>query len=116
MDKAFAEKFAREWIEAFNSHDLDRVLAHYADDFEMNSPVIIQLAGEPDGRLKGKDAVRAYWGRALEKFPGLHFELLNVYLGVNSIVINYRGHRGLSSEVFHFDGAGAVIRAYAHYE
>jgi hypothetical protein len=28
VDAAFAARFAAEWIEAWNSHDLDRVLSH----------------------------------------------------------------------------------------
>ena len=35
IEQAFAEQFATEWIEAWNSHDLQRNLAHYTDDFEM---------------------------------------------------------------------------------
>jgi ketosteroid isomerase-like protein len=116
MDKEFAQKFAREWVEAWNSHNLDEILTHYADDFEMNSPVIQQLAGEPSGYLKGKAAVRAYWSKALDMHHNLHFELLNIFLGVNSIVVNYKGHRGLSAEVFYFNAGGKVAKAYAHYE
>jgi hypothetical protein len=56
LNKTFAERFAAEWIAAWNSHDLDRVLSHYADDFEMSSPYIAELAGEPSGKLKGKEA------------------------------------------------------------
>jgi len=51
IDKAFAERFAMEWIESWNAHDLDRVLSHYTDDFEMSSPVIPRIAGETSGRL-----------------------------------------------------------------
>ena len=38
--------WAKEWIEAWNAHDADRVLSHYADDFEMSSPYIVTLANE----------------------------------------------------------------------
>ena len=31
VDSAFAEHFANDWIAAWNAHDLDRVLSHYAD-------------------------------------------------------------------------------------
>ncbi|HEX5049396.1 MAG TPA: nuclear transport factor 2 family protein, partial [Gammaproteobacteria bacterium] len=37
----FAQTFAHEWIDAWNSHDLDRILSHYADDFVMSSPRIV---------------------------------------------------------------------------
>lgn len=116
MDKEFAQKFALEWVEAWNSHDLDKILVHYAPDFEMTSPIIKQLANEPSGTLKGKEAVRKYWSKALEINPNLHFELLNVFLGVDTVVLNYRGHRGRSAEVFSFDTHGKVTKAYAHYE
>jgi ketosteroid isomerase-like protein len=64
MDKAFAENFAKEWIAAWNSHDLDRILEHYEDNFEMSSPIIRTLADEPSGTLRGKAAVRSYWAKA----------------------------------------------------
>ena len=76
MDNAFAEHFANDWIDAWNSHDLQRILSHYADDFEMTSPVIIQLTNEPSGTLRGKTAVGDYWTKALQLIPDLHFELI----------------------------------------
>lgn len=116
MDKAFAEHFAAEWIDSWNAHDLGRVLSHYAEDFEMSSPVIIQVAGEPSGILKGKAAVGAYWKKALDLIPGLQFELLSVLAGVNSITLHYKGARGrLAAEVFHFGPDQKVTRAFAHY-
>src|SRR5262245_31681453 len=102
IDKKFAEDFARDWIDSWNSHDLDRILAHYSDQFEMSSPVIIQIAGEPSGTLKGKDAVGAYWAKALSLIPDLRFELVTTLIGVNSITLYYKGTPGLSAEVFHF--------------
>jgi len=33
IDKSFAERFAADWIESWNARDLDRILAHYSDDF-----------------------------------------------------------------------------------
>ena len=116
MDKAHAERFAAEWIAAWNAHDIPRVLSHYADDFEMSSPVIVQVTGEASGRLRGKAAVGAYWAEALKRVPGLRFELLCVLAGVDSVVLHYRGAGGrLAAEVFHFGADGKVDRAVAHY-
>ena len=115
LDREFAEHFARDWIAAWNAHDLARVLAHYSDDFEMSSPVIIRVAGEPSGTLRGKDKVGAYWARALAQNPTLHFELVHTLIGVDSITLYYHGARGPSAEVFHFNAAGLVDRACAHY-
>jgi ketosteroid isomerase-like protein len=115
MDPNFAERFAADWIAAWNSHDLDRILSHYAEDFEMASPYIARLAGEPGGKLKGKRLVRAYWAKALQLMPELRFELVSVLAGVDSVAIYYRGARGMAAEVFCFDGSGKVAKAYAHY-
>jgi ketosteroid isomerase-like protein len=117
MDKAFAEQFAADWIDSWNSHDLERVLSHYADDFEMSSPVIRQLVGEQSGMLRGKAAVRTYWRKALELIPDLHFELISVLAGVTSITLCYIGaHGGLAAEVFHFGAEHRVTKAFAHYD
>jgi SnoaL-like domain len=117
MDRAFAERFATEWIDAWNAHDLDRVLSHYANNFEMSSPYIVALAGEPSGTLVGKSAVGAYWRKALSLFPDLHFDLISVLAGANSIALYYKGARGrLVAEVFHFDAEQKVSRAFAHYD
>jgi len=116
MDKAFAENFAAEWIESWNGHDLDRVLSHYTDDFEMSSPVIMQIAGEPSGTLRGKGSVGEYWRKALKLIPDLHFELVTVLVGVASITIYYKGAGGrLVAEVCFFDANRKVSRAFAHY-
>ncbi len=54
ISRDFADHFARDWIEAWNSHDLDRILAHYTEDFVMSSPYIAQVVGEPSGTLPGR--------------------------------------------------------------
>jgi len=41
---------------------------------------------------------------------------LAVFTGVKSIIIQYKGHRGLSSEIFHFNENNMVTKSYAHYE
>lgn len=115
IEKDFAERFAEEWISAWNNHDLEAVLSHYTDDFEMSSPVIIQVVGEASGKLKGKDNVAAYWAKALERLPNLHFDLKTILVGVDSITLYYQGHRGMSAEVFFFDENHLVYKAFAHY-
>ncbi len=117
MDSEFARRFASEWIEAWNSHDLEKILSHYADGFEMNSPMIAKIAGDPSCKLSGKNAVGAYWEKALKMLPDLHFKLKAVCVGVESIAVNYIGANGkLATEAFHFDSNGKVEKAFAHYE
>jgi len=116
MDRSFAEEFAKHWIESWNAHDLEGILSHYTDDFEMSSPIIAERMGVPSGTLKGKAAISQYWSIGLSSTPKLHFEYVNVLVGVNSLVICYKGRRGNSSEVFYFNSKGKVYKADAHYE
>ena len=116
MDEKFAKSFANDWVEAWNAHDIERVLSHYTDDFEMSSPIIVQLLGVSSGTLRGKEAVGAYWRKALQAVPDLRFELISVLVGVRSVTLYYKGARGrLSAEVFSFDALERVTKATAHY-
>lgn len=117
MTEEQARAFAADWIDAWNSHDLDRVLAHYHPDFQMESPLIVTIANEPSGRLRGRDPVRAYWAKALARSPDLHFQLLGILVGANSLCLYYeRTSTGRHAcEYFEFDAAGKVVRAAAHY-
>ena len=116
MTPGFATRFAADWIDAWNAHDLSRVLAHYNDDFEMRSPMIARFAGEPSGRLRGKPAIGAYWRKALDTVPDLRFELLATLTGGEEIVLVYRGaHGGIVSESLRFDARGKVAQSAACY-
>ena len=89
-------------MDAWNAHDLDRILEHYADDVEYYSPFIAQMAepGGPgaDGRLTGKAAVAGYFAAALERNPDLHFEPpTHVAVGAGSICFVYRSIKNLTA-------------------
>jgi len=116
MSEPEARALAREWVEAWNSHDLDRIMSHYADDFEMTSPFIAALMQEPSGTIRGKAKVREYWSQALRKVPDLNFKLIDVLLGVDSITIYYQAVFGKrAAEVLFFDADHRVKRGIAHY-
>jgi hypothetical protein len=116
ITREFANSFADEWIAAWNAHDLPRVLSHYEDDFEMASPLVIEIEDEPSGVLRGKKKVGAYWKRALGLSPDLRFEKLGVFIGARSLAIHYRNQKGrLSVETFEFGEGGLVARAAAHH-
>ncbi len=112
----FAQKFAQEWVDAWNSHNLDRIVSLCADDIEVTSPFIGDLAQEPSGTLKGKEKIRAYWAKALERYPDLHMKLIEVLMGVDSITVYHHGVQGKRvADVLFFDGNHQVIRDIAHY-
>jgi ketosteroid isomerase-like protein len=116
IDRDWAERFAREWIEAWNSHDLERIFSHYVDDFEMSSPYIVERMAEPSGVLRGKDAIRPYWTWGLELQPPIEFELLGVYAGVDKVAIHYRSvGRRLVTEILTFNAERRATHGVALY-
>lgn len=111
-----AQKFAEEWIRSWNSRTLDDILTHYSDDVEITTPMIKIALGIDNGSLKGKAQVADYWRRALQKLPDLHFELLDVTAGVDSIALYYKSVLNKRSvEVMFFNEAGKVNKIIAHY-
>ena len=111
IDRTWARAFAAEWIDAWNSHDLDRILDHYTDDFEMSSPLIVERMGIAEGVLRGKHSIRPYWQRGLDARPSLHFELRDVLVGVNTIVIYYLSttRNRMVAEVLTLNEEGRVV-------
>jgi hypothetical protein len=116
IDQERADRLAAEWVAAWNAHDLDAIMGHYADDVTFASPFVAALAGEQSGVIHGREALRAYFARGLEAYPDLHFDLHAALPGVSSVALHYRsvGDRE-AIEVMELDAAGAVVRVSAHY-
>jgi ketosteroid isomerase-like protein len=105
MEHAEAQAFARQWVKDWNAHDVDALLEHFTDDVVFTSPVAIRIFGG-DGVLRGKEALRKYWSEGVRLIPDLHFEVLALYVGVNTLVINYRNQAGgVVNEVLTFEGS-----------
>jgi hypothetical protein len=118
LQGTFAREFAQEWINAWNSHDLERILAHYDDEVRLVSPVALNLLKNGDGVVQGKSALREYFRRGLEAFPALHFDLIEVFWGVETIVLSYankvRGNK--TAELMQLTKAGRVRSVWANYD
>lgn len=111
-----ARKFADEWIAAWNSHDLEQIMAHYADNVVLISPVAAKLLNDPSGAVKGKQALRAYFKKGLEAYPQLKFELIETMWGLSSVVLHYVNQKGTKSgEFVEMDSAGKIVKAVANY-
>lgn len=110
------ERHAQEWLAAWNAHDLERILEHYAEDVEFHSPFVVKLTGKAGGVLHGKTALREYFARGLAAYPTLHFEFLRLYVGVRGYVLDYRSVNNLrAAEATEIDQAGKINRVQAYY-
>jgi hypothetical protein len=109
-------RFARQWVAAWNSHDLDAIMSHYDVDIVLISPVAAKILDRPSGTVEGDAALRNYFKRGLELYPNLHFELLDVMCGLASIVVLYKNQKGTrTAEFMEFGKNGKIIRVVANY-
>lgn len=116
MNDAQLQAFAFEWIAAWNSHDLERILSHYSEDIAVTSPFVEKIMGPGQRTISGKSALRDYWSAALGKYTDLKFDLFRAYPGVNSVVLHYRSVAGLfGMEFMRFDEQDQVCEVRAHY-
>jgi len=111
-----ARAFAEHWCAAWNRHDLDEIMSHYADPPDHCSPLIAERLGRADGTIRSLADLRDYFRRGLELAPTLRFELRDVFLGVASLAIVYENHQGKSViELVELDERGQVARSAAYY-
>jgi ketosteroid isomerase-like protein len=106
----------REWVAAWNSHDLERILALYAEDSEMTSDRIPALGFDASGTLRGKENLRAYWRKGLSLVPNLHFTLIDTYVSPDSVVVFYQTDRGKKiCEYLRLDATGKIRQGSANH-
>ena len=111
-----ARKFASEWVQAWNAHDLNAILSHYAPEVVLTSPVAVEILEDPSGTVTGKEALRNYFRRGLEVYPNLTFELLDVLRGHSSVVLYYINQKGTkTAEYMELDANRKVVRVVANY-
>ena len=111
-----AKEFARQWVRAWNSHDLDAILSHYDVGVVLISPVAAKILDDPSGTVEGNAALRTYFKRGLDLYPNLHFDLLDVMCGLSSIVVCYKNQRGTrTAEFMEFGKNEKIIRVVANY-
>jgi ketosteroid isomerase-like protein len=116
MTRDEAWNLANHWVAAWNGHDLDTIMMHYEDAIELTSPVAAQLLGTSDGKVVGKENLRAYFRRGLEAYPELHFRLEDVLWGVNSVLLYYTNQKGTrTGEFMELSAIGRVARVVANY-
>jgi ketosteroid isomerase-like protein len=116
LNVADARRFAKDWRQAWNSHDLESILSHYAEDVVLTSPTAARLLNDPAGVVNGKDALRNYFALGLKAYPDLRFEVLDVTCGVSSVVVYFANQNGAKvSEFMELGSDGKVTKVIAHY-
>ena len=62
---------AVRWLDAWNNHDVDTMVACTTEDIVMDDPTALGLVA------RGQDEFRSFCGDFIESFPDIHFEIPN---------------------------------------
>ena len=86
------KKIAFNWFEAFNEHDLEKLLSLYIDTAEHFSPKLKIRKPETNGLIKGKKALREWWQDAFDRLPTLKYEVIKLTADEDQVFMEYMRH------------------------
>ncbi len=89
MQAAECKQIALSWIDAFNQHDLDKLLSLYDDQAVHFSPKLLERKPETGGWIKGKSALSTWWQDAFERLPSLNYRATNFIVQENAVFLEY---------------------------
>jgi len=80
---------AHAWFEAFNSHNLEKLISLYDQDAEHFSPKLKLRFPETNGLVIGKDALRKWWKDAFERLPSLKYKVTSLTANSDRVFMEY---------------------------
>jgi hypothetical protein len=110
-----AQRSAEAWLEAWNAHDLEAIMACYAAHPTLTSPRVVQRLDLPDGTVRGREQLRDYFAHGLRVAPALHFALRDILMGVEGVAIAYTRETGVQVVDAHkLDVDGKITEAHVY--
>lgn len=64
---------ANKWFEAFNAHDLNKLLELYHENAKHYSPKLKLRQPETNGHIIGKESLRDWWQDSFKRLPSLRY-------------------------------------------
>lgn len=110
-----AELHAKNWVEAWNARDLDRIMSHYSQDVVFEAETVRARWQKPEGKLQGVAELRKHFALGLELAPQLNFQLERVLLAPSGYAVQYRRENGnyvIDCVILDNDGKAAKVTAY----
>jgi ketosteroid isomerase-like protein len=113
------KQIATKWFEAFNEHDLEKLLSLYNDNAQHYSPKLKIRMPETQGLIKGKQALREWWKDAFHRLPSLQYEVVKLTADDEQVFMEYirrvNGEEDLSvGEVLQIDNGLIVFSRVYH--
>src|SRR5690349_21952841 len=115
MDRGAAARFVEAWHTSWCKVDIDAVVAHFAEEAEMRSPLALKLTGS--AVVAGAENIRAYWRKAYSDVSGADLKILSWSWdgAIARLTVWWQLGDTRASEFMDFDGAGRVVRSEAFY-
>jgi hypothetical protein len=79
----------QNWMDSFNSKNLEQLLALYDDHAEHFSPKLKARQPETNGWIKGKDQLRLWWKDAFDRLPELHYKTNYAVADDTTVFVEY---------------------------
>jgi len=83
------KQIATKWFEAFNAHDLEKLLSLYNDNAQHYSPKLKIRMPETQGLIKGKQALREWWQDAFDRLPTLQYDVIKLTADEDQVFMEY---------------------------
>ncbi|HET6227098.1 MAG TPA: nuclear transport factor 2 family protein [Bacteroidia bacterium] len=80
---------AHNWFEAFNEHDLEKLLKLYDEDARHYSPKLKLRHPHTNGLVQGKAQLRNWWADAFDRLPTLHYEVKTLTADEDRVFMEY---------------------------
>ncbi|MEI6488318.1 MAG: nuclear transport factor 2 family protein [Bacteroidota bacterium] len=78
------------WFEAFNEHDIEKLLSLYHEDAQHYSPKLKIRYAESNGVIGGKEALRDWWSDAFDRLPDLQYEIISFTVNKDFVQMVYK--------------------------
>lgn len=92
MSAQINKQIALKWFEAFNEHNLEKLLLLYDNNAQHYSPKLKIRMPETAGLIKGKPALRTWWLDAFDRLPTLKYEVINLTADDDQVFMEYIRH------------------------
>ncbi len=77
------------WFEAFNAHNLEKLLSLYDDEAEHFSPKLKIRHPETKGLVTGKEALSTWWNDAFDRLPSLNYRVTSLTSNADRVFMEY---------------------------
>ena len=113
------KEIALKWINAFNEHDIEKLLKLYAEDAIHLSPKLKIREHQTNGLIKGKSLLRSWWADAFARLPLLQYQLQNLIITDEQVLMEYlRKVPGdedmMVAEILEIEG-GVIVRSRVYH-